>query len=317
MLYAVVLPLVKQKQYEMGYIKIHFGKASNMIFIDNEKEMLIITNYINMKRYGYALERVSRLLEQEPSEAYLIYLNAYCLYKLERYEEAIDSCKSAFENGYSSNECFYLLCRIHTQTDQYAKAESFLLSALDVDPQNAEYIAYHGYLMMLSGKNYRALELINQALEIDPENLSALHYKFYYYLQQDDSYGIKSKLIDKYFSLSTDESDRFLKAGLLDYHSYNYDSAEENFRQAFQLDPTNMFVLRMLEMTNRKPRFFFRWKRVFRNYIMRKLNVPRTVLKTKWILFKCVGFTRDTIIFVAIFVGLILLLCLMVLKIFF
>lgn len=288
-----------------------------MSFIDNEKEILIITNYIDMKRYSYASEGVSRLLEKDPSDAYLLYLNAYCLYKLERYEEAVDSCKSAYDNGYNSCECYYLLCMIHTQTEQYAKAESFLLSALDVNPQNTEYIAYHGYLMMLSGKYYRALEFINQALEIDPENLSALHYKFYYYLQMDDSLGIKSKLINKYFSLSTDEGDRFLKAGLLDYHNYNYDSAEENFRQAFQLDPTNKFVLRMLEKINRKPRFFFHLKRVIRSYIMRKLTVARSILKAKWILLKFTGLTRDTMIFLAVPAGVILLIFLVVLKIFF
>lgn len=268
--------------------------------LNYDKELLIIDNYIKMDRFSQALDRLANLMEEKFSDAYLIYLYAYCLYRLDKYDEAISSCKDAFENGYNEEECYYLLGRIYIERDQYEEAEKFLLSALEVNPEEPEILACYGYLMMLRRKNYRALELINEALRIDPENLSALHYKFYYYLYMDDTNGIKSGVIEKYFSLAANDSDRFLKAGMLDYHSYNYDSAESNFIQAFQLDPTNKFILKMLERVNQKPRFLFHWKRLLKKFIRNRLAIIRLRLKTKWILFKCVGLTPDTLIIVIV-----------------
>lgn len=283
--------------------------------INYDKELLIIKNYIGMDRYPHALEHLSLLLEENPSDAYLIYLYSYCLYHSNKYPEALSSCKDAFDNGYPRDDCYYLFSQIYTQTDQYKEAENSILSALEIAPQTPDFLAFYGYLMMLMKKDYKALELINEALKIDPENISALHYKFYYYLHMEDTDGIKSGVVEKYFSLSSNECDRFLKAGLLDYYNYNYDSASENFVQAFQLDPTNKFVLKMLERVNQKPRFLFHWKRLARKFIMSHLALARVRLRAKWILFKCVGITRDTLIFVTAPLLLLLLIIAIILAI--
>lgn len=283
--------------------------------LNYDKELLIIDNYIKMERFSQALDRLANLLEEKISDSYLIFLYAYCLYMLNRYDEALSSCKDAFENGYNEEKCYYLIGRIYIEMNQYEEAEKFLISALEVNPNEPEVLASYGYLMMLRGKNYRALELINEALRIDPENLTALHYKFYYYLCMDDTNGIKSSVIEKYFSHASNDSDRFLKAGLLDYHSYKYDSAESNFIQAFQLDPTNKFILKMLERVKQKPRFFFHWKRLIKKFIGNKLALMRMRLKTKWILFKCVGLTPDTFIIAAIPLTLLVLIVIVTLII--
>jgi tetratricopeptide (TPR) repeat protein len=288
-----------------------------MKFVNYEKEVLIINNYIQMNRFNQALDRISELLEENSADSYLIYLYSYCHYKLENYEEALNSCRDALDSGFSSASCCELFCKIYTRMEQYEEAEEFILAALEIKPQDPDFLAFYGYLMMLMRKNYKALELLNEALAIDPENLNALHYKFYYYLNMDDTNGIKSSVIEKYFSLEVDECDRFLKAGLLDYHNYDYDSALENFMQAFQLDPTNKFVLKMLERINKKPRFFFHWKRILRKFIMNNIALMRVRLKVKWTLFKCVGLTRDTMIFVIVPIMFFLLIALILLIIIF
>ncbi|MNC18338.1 Tetratricopeptide repeat protein [compost metagenome] len=265
-----------------------------MSAMDDQKELLIITNYIEMGRYQHAVDRLLGALEQRPSDGHLVYLYAFCQYCLDRYEEAFDACKTALTGGFRPDTCYYLLSKILLQMDRYQEAEANLLTALDIDPENAEFLAFYGYLHMLLGNNHQALELINQALELDPGSLSALHYKFYYYLGMDDTYGLRSKVMDTYFSLSTNESDRFLKAGMLDYYDFDYQGAEENLRQAFQLDPTNKYILKLLDEINRKPRIYHRWKRVIRRRVLGKLAVARAVLNMKWVLFKGVGLTWET-----------------------
>lgn len=271
-----------------------------MDFFTYDKDLLIIRNYIEMDRYGQALDRLSEAMQELPNDAYLLYLTAFCLYKSEDYDNAIACCKSAVDNGFNRAECYHLLSMILVQKDEYKEAERLLLAALELEPQNPHYIAFYGYLKMLTGKSSEALPLINKALEIDPVNLGALQYKFYYYLDMDDSYGIKSKVIEDYFSVTTDESDRFLKAGLLDYHKHDYKAAEENFRQAFQLDPTNKFILKMLDTITRKPRFFYCWKRKIKRSISKQIAVFKVTLKAKWIIFKYSGITKDTEIFVVV-----------------
>lgn len=271
-----------------------------MDLLTYDKEMLIIRNYMEMGRYSLAMDRLSAAMQELTADAYVLYLFAFCLYKTEDYNNAIDCCKSAVDNGFDRAEGYFLLSMILLQKDEYEESESILLGALELDPQNPEYLSFYGYLKMFIGNSGDALQLINKALEIDAVNLRALQYKFYYYLDMDDSYGIKSKVIEDYFSLSTDESDRFLKAGLLDYQKQDYKSAEENFRQAFQLDPTNKFILKMLDTINRKPRFIYYWKRKINRRIVKQIAIMKVTMKAKWIIFKYSGITKDTELFVAV-----------------
>ncbi|MEO3946350.1 tetratricopeptide repeat protein [Gorillibacterium sp. CAU 1737] len=279
-----------------------------MSSMEYQRELLIINNYIEMERYSHALELLFKALEKTPSDAYLIYLAALCHYELDQGEEALDACKTALAGGYRPDECYFLLGQIQLQMDRFEAAEAALLAALDLDPQNAEFLAFYGYYHMLTGNNHRALELINQALVFDPENLNALHYKFYYYLGMDDSNGIRSKVVDAYFSKSNDETDRFLKAGMLDYYKYDYKSAEENLRQAFQLDPTNKYILKMLDRITRKPRFYYRWKRIIRRQLQVRLFGVRSAIKLKWVLFKGAGLTRETSVLFTVPLAFLLLL---------
>lgn len=272
-----------------------------MDLLTYDKEILIIRNYMEMGRYNLAMERLSAAIQERTTDAYLLYLFAFCLYKTEDYNNAIDCCKSAVDNGFDRAEGYFLLSMVFLQKDEYEESERILKAALELDPQNPEYLAFYGYLKMINGSNSgEALQLINQALELDAVNLRALQYKFYYYLDMDDSYGIKSKVIEDYFSLSTDESDRFLKAGLLEYQKQDYKSAEENFREAFQLDPTNKFILKMLDTINRKPRFIFYWRRKIKRRIAKQFAIMKVTMKAKWIIFRYSGITKDTEIFVVV-----------------
>ncbi|WOO37676.1 tetratricopeptide repeat protein [Anaerocolumna sp. AGMB13020] len=271
-----------------------------MDLVNYEKEILIIRNYMEMGRYNLAIERLSAAIQERTTDAYLLYLFAFCLYKTEEYNNAIDCCKSAVDNGFDRAEGYFLLSMILLQKDEYEESERLLKAALELAPQNPEYFAFYGYLKLCNGNSRDALQLINHALEIDAVNLSALQYKFYYYLDMDDSYGIKSKVIEDYFALSTDESDRFLKAGLLEYQKHDYKAAEENFRQAFQLDPTNKFILKMLDTINRKPRFIYYWKRKIKRRLAKQFAIMKVTMKAKWIIFKYSGLTKDTRIFVAL-----------------
>lgn len=264
--------------------------------VSYEKELLVIRNYIEMERYTHAMERLAMVFQVSPNDAQLLYLEAYCLYQIGRYQEASDSCRASAGNGYDQADCYYLLSNISIQQKDYLEAERILLAALALKPQDPNYLAFHGYIKMLADDDYNALKLINKSLEIDPHNLEAMHYKFYFYLGSNESSDIKSRVIEEYFAISTDESDRFFKAGMLEYHKFHFAAAKENFIQAFQLDPCNKYIQKRLEELSRRPLFYQQVKYRVKRWYYKKLGFIRTIFKIKWIMLKHGGIPKHTLI---------------------
>lgn len=268
--------------------------------VNYEKELLVISNYVEMERYAQAMERLAAAFQELPNDAELLYLEAYCLYKTGRYQEACDSCRAAAGNGYDQADCYYLLSKISLQQKGYPEAERILLAALALKPQDPDCLAFLGYIKMLADDKYNALKLINKSLEIDPQNLEAMHYKFYFYLGKDDSSDIKARVVEEYFALSTDESDRFFKAGMLEYRRFHFAAAKENFIQAFQLDPGNKYIQKQLEELSRRPQYYYQLKYRVKRWYYKKLGSIKTILGVKWTMLKYGGISKDTLIIVLI-----------------
>ncbi|MGE5577098.1 MAG: tetratricopeptide repeat protein [Syntrophothermus sp.] len=209
-----------------------------------------------MGRFEQAGKKLEQMLADSPNDGHLLYLMAICLYGSDRNEEALASCTEALNNGFSVERCNLLLGRIYVGLKKYVEAEECFLTALRVNPRNAEAIATYGFLMLKTGHDRKAAQLMDEALRLDPDNETVLHYNFYRHLAADKR-DEQLQILKRYLQTSDSEVRKLVKIGLSDWFRNDYKSARENFRQAYLLDPTNVDILSILQEVTRQSHILF------------------------------------------------------------
>lgn len=212
--------------------------------------------YMDMSRYQQAIIKLEQLLSEEPNDGSLLFLMANCYYHLNSYSEANEYCRESMANGFSTQQCNYLLARIYMDTEEFVKSEEHFLEALRINPSEASALAAYGMLMLRCGHEKKASALMDEAMRIDPENEAVLHYKFLYYLLHENK-NAQLNVLQKYLNNSSSEVRKLIKIGVYNLHNKNVKEARENFRQAFLLEPTNHDLLMILEKLDKECHWVF------------------------------------------------------------
>lgn len=223
---------------------------------ENEKTLQEVFHYIHMARFGQAMEKLVQPLAESPNDGRLLYLLAICEHGLDRNEEALISCREAFQKGFSAEYCNFLLGKICVELKKLVEAEECFLEALRINPRNAEVIANYGFLMLKTGHDQKGAQLLDEALRLEPDNETVLHYNFYRRLESDKR-DEQARILEQYLNSSDSEVRKLVNVGLSDWFAGDYRSARENFRQAFLLDPTNAGILSILREVARQSHILF------------------------------------------------------------
>lgn len=117
-------------------------------------------------RYGEAVTRLERALENDPESEDVLYDLAICQEELGRYQDARLSLERLVElrprDAHYLNFFGYLLAE---QGWELERAESLILEALDAEPENPFYLDSLGWVYYKSGRFELAYETLNQAME--------------------------------------------------------------------------------------------------------------------------------------------------------
>ncbi len=218
-------------------------------FRENDQQLLKqALHYLSINRIDSADNLLRQLLANYPEEGLLYYLLAECQFVSENLDDALTSCSDALQKGHPPEDCALLSGKIHLESGNAAESEAAFLEALRLDPENAESFAAYGFLMLKSGFEKKAQKLLQEAMRLDPEDESVLNYCFSFQLAKNNPEEQLS-ILKKQLLSSSSEINNFLNIGMRAYFMEDYKSAEENFRQAFLLDPTNEDILELLQDT--------------------------------------------------------------------
>lgn len=236
--------------------------------------------YHDMKRYEQAELDLKEILAINPEHISAKYLLASSYYMLDRYSEAETICTDILTTYLAVNS-YRLLGNIYRDTKRFKKSEEFYLKSLELDPNNASALAEYSYLLLICGYKKKANEVMSDALELEPDNSIVLHYKYYF----DFAHGRKkeeNKSIEQYFTYSSNEVQKLVMLGLSDYKRNRFKSSKEYFRQAFLLEPTNKYILEMLDTLDEVNHFIFFPNRLFSkmNPVLRLVLMPLVVILT-------------------------------------
>lgn len=206
-------------------------------------------HYFSMGRYTEAKSNfLEAILEKEELET-LTYL-ALCCLELEQLDESEDFCRKAITLHFGSSLVYMILGVIYYMQKKYVESEQAFLRSLEIEPTNAEALARYAHLMLLTGYDQKAHELLKEALSIDPQNPSALHFKLEYETVNRREKERKKTEID-YIEAETEEVDKLVHLANLALQKKRYREAREYLRQAIALDPLNQNVLNVLLQVDR------------------------------------------------------------------
>lgn len=200
---------------------------------------------LGIGNFKKAKEILLSLLAEEPNSGELLFLTGYCLFCLGESDKALDFCIEALSHDWDPEVCNMLLGDIYMDMQRYVEAEECYLTSLNLNPQNAEVMAAYGLLMLKTGYEGKAAKLLEEAIRLEPENEVVLNYNFHYYLAKDKK-DEQVRIIEQFLISSDSEVKKLVNIGLHDLFREEYNSARENFRQAFLLDPTNKNILQIL-----------------------------------------------------------------------
>ena len=241
-------------------------------------------------RYEEATNQINEALMQEPYNAWLHYLKADCLYRLNHCEEAEKHCKMALQYQYDAGNCMSLLGNIYTKQKDYAKAEAMYVKSLQVTSDNATVTARYAYLMLQMGQKEKARRLIERALHIDPTDGTANQIKAIYErmnqtsdkqknIQKNmqkketdvtESTSVQKKSIsyqntdteDPYLRVCRNEKSRLCQIGYENLKAGKMRAARNAYKQALQMDEEDADIRRTIYHLDQKVHVIFLPERV-------------------------------------------------------
>ncbi len=129
--------------------------------------------YIHQNNPGRAeiiFRKLFSVTQKEPA----YYCNyGRCLYNQGRLAEAIEAYENAVKLDCTRPSRFVSIGQIYYEQKEYEKAHGYFCRALELDPQNFEYLSLTAELAELVGDNERLIKSLKKILEIDPYNESA------------------------------------------------------------------------------------------------------------------------------------------------
>jgi tetratricopeptide (TPR) repeat protein len=229
------------------------------IFVD--KELNLAQHYYSINRYHEAQRHVQNVLDFDPNNSDAYFLLAALESVEGNAQTAIELIGKAADLGYDQAHAYYSIGQIYESIESYIRAEESYLEALKLEPTNATYIAEYAELMLMTGYDKKAKELLEESLRIDPNNENANQVMLK--LAQAKS-NVKEQLIyfQRVIDTSSDEVSKLVQIGLHHLLKKEYKLAKKYIADAFLLDPTNKDLLKVLKELDEATHWFFapyRW----------------------------------------------------------
>lgn len=144
--------------------------------------------------------------------------------------------------------------RAHAQRAQvlllrgcFAAAERALREALAIDPDDADTHLLRARLLLANERHAPALEAVEEALALDPEEPEAHQLRALLLLKtRPRSWHMSEATARRSVELDPDDADGHAVLGVVYLRDSRLRAAEERFRAALSIDPTNALALRGL-----------------------------------------------------------------------
>lgn len=230
--------------------------------MDEEKAAALITRadlYRRNGEYRKMLDMGGELISLQPDlpVGYMIAGHAHLC--LNDPKSAEGSLKKALSFDPDDDFVHFLLAGAYREDKRFALAEEHIRKAIELDPNDANHWCELAHLCHAQGDLGNAGRYARKALELDPENVVAMNLVGMS-TRDDTPEGARSALQAYARALEADPEDAYVhnNVGVARLQLQDYAAAEESFRRALSIDPTEKLFRKNLYIVLRHRSILYR-----------------------------------------------------------
>jgi tetratricopeptide (TPR) repeat protein len=200
-----------------------------------DSTLTLAEHYLSIKQPQKVLETLSKP-DLDLDSVHPWRIRAQALYELDRYPEALDSVEKALAIEPENIQLLYLLSKIQADLKHLAAAETAILTALHLSPENPVLLSRYAIILGQGGQLNKAQKVVAEAARIAPDEITVKNAQtILAYLRGD------TKAVQNYSeAILKDNPDNFFGHYMLG-QSYSEKrqtvAADKHFRNAAALAP--------------------------------------------------------------------------------
>lgn len=196
---------------------------------------------LNQGKYDLAVKEFSRYLAQNPNNAELHSLLAFCFIKLKKNKEAEHEAKASIGIDPTNHFAHYLMGTIFLEKSKNKEARLSLNEAIRLAPEEADYHLAIAHLDFKEQKYEQAWQIIEEALSMDPEHVGCLNMKGRLAIKLNKKFDAENAF-SAAFAKDPDNAHTHTNQGWAMLEKKNYKQALGHFREALRINPNSDFA---------------------------------------------------------------------------
>ncbi len=229
-------------------------------------ELYRIQLLLKQNKYDLAEKEIKRALLENPNSSESFSFLALAYLGLKKNAEAIEAAKKGVGLSPYSGFALYILSRCYINNDQVQKAEETILNALQIDPNDEDYLCTYAVILNDLNKKEDALEAINRALQNNAEHADSKKIKTII-LRGLGRYQEAEKLADEAVAENPEDAMSFAVKGWASLDSGKPKDALMYFRSAVMLDPNSEYAKSGMVMAYKAQNKLFNMFYLFYNWV--------------------------------------------------
>ncbi len=240
-----------------------------------QADLVRATQLLSLHRYADAETELRRVLAEQPQNGNAFSFLAVALSNQQKAEQALEAANEGVRLSPDDDWAHYILASVLHEADMHKKADAAVHTAIEMDPETAEYWCLAASIQLALGDTDLALDMADRALELEPENTAAANLRAMA-LQRLNRNDEADATIGQVLVLDPNDSYSHANNGWLQMRRGNVKQAADHFREALRLNPNNDWARSGL-VESLKARHL-----VYRYVLMFLLWLSGLPLKTRW-----------------------------------
>ncbi|GAA4106459.1 hypothetical protein GCM10022393_00870 [Aquimarina addita] len=228
-----------------------------------------------VRKYAEALKSLQEGLQREPEHYTAKSLVVRCFVELKEYKKAEELNERLISQYPIEDELFFNRSSLALQRDDIKTALAAITEAIVLDPYNADYFGYKGYILLGEKEYIESLSSADEGLALDPNNVLALNVRAQALTKLNRKEEAQETIGN---TLHQDPEGSFSHAsvGWVQLEQGNYKDAMNHFKESLKSDPTSRYAQNgMLEAIKAK-------NFVYRSYLKYAFWISNMKTKNQW-----------------------------------
>jgi tetratricopeptide (TPR) repeat protein len=171
---------------------------------------------------------------------------SFLLHEAGKTDEAINYLLSALEKDPDNAEFCYYLGTMYEESESYDQALTYLQKAIASDPENPKYYFRLGVVQDKGGDKTGSIASMRKVIELDPQHANALNYLGYTYADLGQNLDEAERLIKEAMKYKPDDGYITDSLGWVYYKRGQYEQALTYLKKAVALVPDDPVMLEHL-----------------------------------------------------------------------